>query len=130
MTSLRIPRLAAIRNPAHPAVARRPAGPSKLEAELALQLRAFGLPEPVHEHRFNQFRLWRFDFAWPDEKVAVEVEGGVWTGGRHTRASGFIADCEKYNEAELAGWTVLRVAGQHVASGEAVIWIRRALGIP
>jgi len=53
-------------------------------------------------------RRWRFDFAWPDWKLAVEIEGGVFAHGRHTRGKGYEADCEKYNAAAVLGWTVLR----------------------
>lgn len=63
---------------------------------------------PVVEHRFHPVRKWRFDFAWPEHRVALEVEGGVWTGGRHTRGSGFVKDVEKYNAAGRLGWIVLR----------------------
>lgn len=69
---------------------------------------AGGLPEPVREYRFHPTRRWRFDFAWPEQKVALEVDGGVWTGGRHTRGAGFIGDMEKLNAAGLAGWRFLR----------------------
>lgn len=69
---------------------------------------------PVSEYRFAPPRRWRFDFAWPDHRLAVELEGGVWTGGRHTRASGYIADCDKYNAAVLAGWRVLRYTRAHI----------------
>ena len=72
-------------------------------------LRSVGLPAPVREHRFHPVRRWRFDYAWIDHKVALEVEGGVWTGGRHTRGAGFVADIEKYNAATVAGWRVVRV---------------------
>ena len=51
---------------------------------------------------------WRFDYAFPDFKVALEVEGGVFTGGRHTRSLGFLNDIEKYNAAAVLGWTVVR----------------------
>lgn len=67
------------------------------------------LPEPVKELRFSPPRRWRFDYAWEAGKVALEVEGGVWTGGRHTRGKGFLADMEKYNTATVMGWRVLRV---------------------
>ena len=67
-----------------------------------------GLPEPVLEHRFHPVRRWRFDIAWADHMIALEVEGGVWTGGRHTRGSGFMKDMEKYNTAAAMGWIVLR----------------------
>lgn len=64
--------------------------------------------EVVAEHRFHDTRKWRFDYAVPSLRIALEVEGGVWTGGRHTSAMGFLGDMEKYNEAALNGWVVLR----------------------
>lgn len=62
----------------------------------------------VTEHKFHNKRRWRFDFAHPIHMIAVEIEGGVWIKGRHTRGSGFVKDMEKYNSAEVSGWTVLR----------------------
>ena len=70
-------------------------------------LEAVELPLPVAEHRFCE-RRWRFDWAWPAQKIALEVEGGIWTGGRHTRGEGFVKDMEKYNAAAALGWRVLR----------------------
>ena len=67
-----------------------------------------GLPEPVTEHKFHPIRRWRFDYAWLDYKIALEVEGGVWTGGRHTSSVGFIKDMEKYNAAACLGWRIIR----------------------
>lgn len=64
--------------------------------------------ECVKEYRFHPKRMWRFDYAIPEHKVALEVEGGVWTNGRHIRAQGFLGDMEKYNTATLMGWKVLR----------------------
>ena len=64
--------------------------------------------ECVKEFRFHPVRLWRFDYAIPAHKIALEVEGGVWTGGRHTSSVGFLKDMEKYNTATLMGWRVLR----------------------
>lgn len=93
---------------------------SALEAMFALHVRACNLPEPAREHRFAAPRRWRFDFAWPEHKIAAECEGGTWAGGRHTRGSGFKADCEKYNTATLLGWRVLRFTSDMVTSGEAV----------
>ena len=65
-------------------------------------------PEPELEYRFHPFRKWRFDFAWPEQKVAVEMEGGVFIGGAHTRGGHYQSDCEKYNAAVLLGWRILR----------------------
>lgn len=79
------------------------------------------------EFRFRPTRRRRADFAWPDKRLMVEVEGGHFVGGRHTRGTGFEADCEKYAEAALAGWKVIRVTGTHIKSGEALEWIRRGL---
>jgi hypothetical protein len=70
--------------------------------------RIHGLPKPIPEFRFAPPRRWRFDFAWPDHLVALELEGGAFTQGRHTRPTGFLADMEKYNSAQLNGWIVLR----------------------
>lgn len=75
--------------------------------DFALLVRAAGLPEPEREHRFCE-RRWRFDWAWPERMVAVELEGGIWTNGRHTRATGYQKDIEKYNTAVLLGWKLIR----------------------
>lgn len=69
-------------------------------------------PEPEPEHRFHPERKWRLDFAWPHYKTSVEIEGGIWSEGRHVRGYGFEADCEKYNYAQLFGWVVLRFTPQ------------------
>lgn len=66
------------------------------------------LPAPVTELRFAPPRRWRFDLAWVDQKLAVEIEGGAWVNGRHSRGRGFESDAEKYNAATLAGWRLLR----------------------
>ena len=79
------------------------------------------------EHRFHPTRRWRFDLAWPDKKVAVEVDGGAFISGRHARGAGIRSDCEKFSEAAAMGWRVLRVLPEHVESGQALGWIERAL---
>ena len=101
--------------------------PSKLEAELALHIQAAGLPEPVREFRFHPTRRWKIDFAWPDQWLAVEVEGGTFSGGRHVRGKGFELDCVKYNAAALDGWTLLRFTGDMIKSGDAIAVIEAAL---
>lgn len=100
---------------------------SDAEAALAFQIKALGLPKPVTEFRFHTERRWRFDFAWPDRSVAVEVEGGSWSSGRHTRPLGFEMDCVKYNEAALLGWRVLRVTPNMIEDGRAITYLERAL---
>jgi very-short-patch-repair endonuclease len=97
---------------------------SSLEATMALHLRALTQERPYladyeAEYRFHPTRQWRFDFAWPEMKVAVEVEGGQWTNGRHQRGQGYADDCEKYNNAILLGWKVFRFTGDMVKSGAA-----------
>ena len=87
------------------------------EERLALQLRIAGIPF-TREHRFCE-RRWKFDFALPGT-LAVEIEGGAWSGGRHTRSKGFIADMSKYNHAAALGWVVLRFTPQQVKSGQAI----------
>lgn len=66
------------------------------------------LPMPTPEFRFEPSRRWRFDWCWPDHKIALEIEGAVWTRGRHTRGSGFMKDMEKYNHAAQLGYRVFR----------------------
>lgn len=75
----------------------------------ALVCRAAGLPEPVAEYRFDVTRRWRFDWAFPVEKIALEQDGGIWTRGRHVRGKGVLNDMAKLNAAAIQGWCVLRV---------------------
>lgn len=79
-----------------------------LEAIFSIQIRAIKLPEAQREYQFHPKRKWKFDFAWPHCKIAVEIEGGTYTNGRHVRPEGFRRDCEKYNAAALLGWQVYR----------------------
>lgn len=104
--------------------------PSALEEEFALILRAFGLPKPERQHKFDANRNWRFDFAWVDQLVAVEIEGGIWSRGKsgHTSGSGITRDAEKSNAAQLQGWLVLRFVESHLKDGSAIAWTRQALG--
>jgi len=80
-----------------------------------------GFPEiPVREHKFHSVRRWRFDLAFLENKLAIEIEGGVWIRGRHTRGSGFISDIDKYNNAVLLSWKVLRFTPNDVKTGKAL----------
>lgn len=88
--------------------------------------KARGLGVPVAELRFAPPRRWRFDYSWEDSKVALEVEGGVWTGGRHVRGAGYVADMDKYNAAALAGWIVLRTTPNKLLTVETLEMVRAA----
>lgn len=83
--------------------------------------------ECVREHRFYKPRKWRFDYALPYYKIAVEVEGGVWTGGRHIRPQGFLGDIEKYNTAALLGWRVFRTTPDKLLSAQTLKLLKSAI---
>ena len=100
---------------------------SRGEETLAAQLKIMRIDGWVREYRFHPERRWRLDFAWPERTFAVEIEGGIWTGGRHTRGKGFLGDEEKYAEAMLLGWTVYRCSTDTVTSGHAIGVIERML---
>lgn len=100
--------------------------PGTIYAMVAL-CRAHGLPEPVPEYQFHPTRRWRFDYSWPMRMVALEVEGGIWTNGRHTRGSGAVADLEKYSEAAIAGWRVIYCTPGDLAT-LGLERVRRAVG--
>lgn len=78
------------------------------------------------EYRFHATRNWRFDWALPDVKVAIEIEGGIWTGGRHVRGQGFLDDLKKYNAAALLGWVVLRYSTEEAESLSCIPEIKAA----
>ena len=67
-----------------------------------------GLPAPVWEWEFARpERNWAFDYAWPEARIALEVQGGVFSFGRHTTGEGFARDMEKWNAAVALGWFVV-----------------------
>src|SRR5699024_12196626 len=76
----------------------------KLERLLLQHLRAHQLPEPEREYSFHSQRKWRFDFAYPALRIGIECEGGIHSGGRHVRGTGYERDLDKYNAAVLCGW--------------------------
>ena len=87
------------------------------------------IPAPVREYEFAKPRRWRFDFAWPDVRVAVEIEGLTRDGGRHQKRQGFLADAEKYEAALMLGWTVYRVPGPWVMEGDRWTWREKTLEV-
>jgi len=87
---------------------------SRLEAKFEILWRAAGGPPLERELRFDPRRRWRADFAHHPSRTLIEIEGGIWIRGRHNRPAGFVADLEKYLEATLSGWTVIRLADVHL----------------
>jgi len=80
------------------------------------------------EYKFHPTRKWRADFLITGKKILVEVEGGIWSGGRHTRGKGYLGDMEKYNEAAMMGFTVLRFSTEQVKAGVAIKQIEQLVG--
>lgn len=111
---------------------------------VAAFFKSHGIPAPKTEHKFHPSRKWRFDYCWevirytdtPDSAevisragVALEVEGAVWTGGRHTSGAGFVKDMEKYNEAACMGWRVVRCQPRDLLTKSTADVVRRALNL-
>lgn len=108
-------------------------------------LKSHGVPEPTREFQFARGetppRKWAFDFAWPDEwhshgtyagnmngpSVAVEIEGGIWNDGAHSRGKHWLSDAEKYNTAAILGWKVLRITPDQMQDLSTIDLIKRAL---
>ena len=86
-----------------------------------------GLPAPVVEYRFHEQRRWRFDYAWVDTKVALEVEGGIFVQGRHSRGAGMLADMEKYSTAASMGWLIIRRTPSDLTSKQTIEFIKAAM---
>ena len=98
---------------------------SELERALETHIIWAGLPTPQLEYAFHPDRKWRFDFSWPAHMIAAEAEGGTWSQGRHVRGMGFANDCEKYNEAVIMGWRVLRFTSEMIEDGTAMEQLER-----
>ena len=85
------------------------------------------------EFLFTIERQWRFDYAIPVNqvgrglKIAIEVEGGIHTGGRHVRGTGYEADMQKYSMASIEGWTLIRVTPSQLMTSETIEMIKKAI---
>lgn len=79
------------------------------------------------EYRFHPKRKWRADYAIIKHKILIEVEGGAWTQGRHTRGAGFIKDMEKYNAATATGYAVLRVTPKELCTVKTLELIKETI---
>lgn len=113
--------------------AKRPASVKKQrvvsegEVILATALRASKI-EFEQEFKFHPTRKWRADFHLKGRKILVEVEGGIWSNGRHTRGKGYLGDLEKYNAATMMGYQVIRFSTEQVKSGKAIEQILNLIG--
>lgn len=90
---------------------------SKLEEEFAIHLKALKVPAPIRQFRYLPKRKCQADFAWPEYKLIVEIQGGTWINGGHSRGTGYAKDCLKYNAAQLLGWKVLCFTCDHIKNG-------------
>lgn len=122
----------------------KPPSPTKekYDAAIAAQCLALGLPLPLGEQYFAlaaMKRRWQFDYLWPDYHFAeglsasvevgtvLEVNGGIWAGGRHTTGAGFARDMAKLNAATILGYSVIQVTPQQLFSGLALDLVRRTI---
>jgi len=97
------------------------------EAVLSQHLAAYKI-NFKQEFQFNKDRKWRADFYLVGTKILIEVEGGIWSGGRHTRGKGYLGDMEKYNSAAALGYQVYRFSTEQVKSGLAIEQILKLIG--
>lgn len=101
--------------------------PNEFEAKLARELKTLKI-KFEQEFYFHPDRKWRADFHLIDKKILVEIEGGIWSGGRHTRGKGYLGDMEKYNAATMMGFQVIRFSTDQVKSGHAIQQIEMMVG--
>lgn len=107
---------------------KRPPAKSELEETFALHCKVDKIGVE-REYKFHPDRAWRFDFAIPTRKIAIECEGGIWSGGAHTRGKHFLSDMEKYNEAAKMGWFIFRFDIDAIKSGKAIQFLLSVLAI-
>jgi hypothetical protein len=78
-------------------------------------------PDAVAEYKFHPTRRWRLDWFLPSVNVGIEIEGGIWIRGRHTRPLGFLRDIEKYNAAALMGIKLYRINHQDLKKAQKIL---------
>ncbi len=110
---------------------------SYLERIASALIKDAGIKPPIKEFRFCPDRRWRADFVWvfdPAENkkhkgVILEINGAVWTKGKHTYGKQLLDEYEKLNTASMDGWIVIQVGNYHLKNGQMLEWVKRALGI-
>lgn len=83
--------------------------------------------EAVPEFRFHPQRNWRFDYAFPKFKVAIEVQGGLFIRGGHNRGAGYLQDMEKFNHAAAVGWLIIQCQPKDICMDETVQFVKDAI---
>lgn len=106
----------------------KPLKTAKIDLFVVLVKQQLGI-DLIQEYRFDKKRKWRFDYCLPEKMIALEVEGGIWTQGRHTRGKGYQSDMEKYSEASVQGWILIRRTPDQLMSEETLRLIREALKV-
>lgn len=111
---------------------------------VAAFFREYDVLEPVFEFRFDSERKWRFDLAWPEHWLVeqsdhyihtrlsllyIEVQGSIFTGGRHTRGAALLREYEKINRATVLGWRGLFVTPQQLLTKQTIDMVRECLGL-
>lgn len=91
--------------------------------------RSRGLPVPVAEYRWHPVRKWRHDFFFPENKIAIENQGGLFSGGRHARGAALLKEHEKLNDAARAGHRILFATPQSLKSREMLLLLREMLQV-
>lgn len=101
---------------------------TNLEDTLLNQITLYGLPQPEREFHAVPGRRYRWDAAYPNLRLLIEIQGGTWIPGLgHSSGTGIRRDCEKNNAAVLAGYRVLYVTSDMVHNGEAILVIQQAI---
>lgn len=100
---------------------------AKIRATFEALCREYSVPIPIAEYRFHPDRKWRWDYAWPEHLVALEVDGGIWISGKHGRGGGITKDHEKRNAGTILGWRLLLVQPRQLCTDETVEMISLAL---
>ena len=86
-----------------------------------------GIPEPTYEYKFHSVRRWKMDIAWPEQKVFLEVQGGIFVNGRHSRGAAMLKEWDKVNAASCMGWRILYCQPKDVCTIDMVDVIKTAL---
>lgn len=106
--------------------ARAKAVREQLEADFFVQFRGSGVPAPATQVKHVPGRAFRLDFAWPELKLGVEVDGGIKSRQKsHTSVGGILRDIEKHNSGIEQGWTVIRLHTDMVYDGSGFQLVKR-----